>query len=94
MAASGRGTLDLSRSGGEEGEEMSAIISGKCEKCGEDFYYSFGHPKWFDERKGQKWDNFVALVKAPVKVCANCGSKEWGTFMPGLVAVREAQKNS
>ena len=29
---------------------MSAVIAGsQCKGCGESYYYSFGHPKWFDD---------------------------------------------
>jgi hypothetical protein len=27
---------------------MSLIKHGKCENCGKDFYFSIGHPDWFD----------------------------------------------
>jgi len=27
---------------------MSLIKNGKCDKCGKDFYWSIGHPDWFD----------------------------------------------
>ena len=56
---------------------MSAIIAGKsCKRCGEKFYVSLGHPKWYDDvvKRGKppcsKFERFESMRKSGM--CYNC----------------------
>ena len=54
---------------------MSAIVAGKaCKKCGEKFWVSFGHPKWFNEgvkgKSSPEWEEFIELAKSGM--CPDC----------------------
>ena len=54
---------------------MSAIVAGKaCKKCGDEFWCSFGHPKWFNEgirgKSSPEFEEFKALAKSGV--CPDC----------------------
>jgi len=56
---------------------MSAIIAGKaCKECGQEYYISFGHPKWYDDvvkRNLPPSDDYKAFRKFQTSgKCPNC----------------------
>jgi hypothetical protein len=57
---------------------MSAILAGTCKKCKEEFWISYGHPKWFDDyvKKNIESKEMTAFLKMrKSRLCINCMGK-------------------
>lgn len=54
---------------------MSAIVAGKCKKCGVEFWHSLGHPKWYEDGvKRLKTESAKFRVFMAWKASGLCGA--------------------
>lgn len=61
---------------------MSAIVAGEsCKICKKEYWYSFGHPKWYDDvvqkglEKSEEYLEYEELSRSGM--CMSCYIDEW-----------------
>ena len=65
---------------------MSAILAGTCRKCGQEFWESLGHPKWFKDwlRSHTETRQVLAYKKLRTdQLCSTCAPLRYAQLLGG-----------